>query len=508
MRKSEITCVRLELNEKEVLFMSETAVKTKKKHPVRIALLVIAAIAVVASAIFFANQKNNEKYMGHGFDYMHGYSSTDFTGYHVYDSEKLYRLDHEASLIIENEEDFPVLDGAEACYPVYSSLALAAYKNIAEIEADYKKKAEEKVESRDFNKDDYTLMDIYYNNGRYVSFTNSSEGYYRLVNGSVDIMIGARPSQSQKDYASSVNEQIVTTPIGREAFIFFTQASNPVDNLTSEQIRSIYHGDITNWRDVGGKNQKIIAFQRPEESGSQVAMRWFMGDVSLADPKTFDIVNVGPMGGVVTEVAQYNDEKGALGYTFKYFLTGLNQEENVKILSVDGVYPSTENIKNGTYPAAVSLVAATLASNDKLYVKKMMEFMLSDDGQEIIEQTGYAALADRNVTPTVENELTLSENVFVNEETGAKFIVYGTLESGSLLRFELINGDTVIKGGINPMYSDGERLENRYWIYSNENDIETEIAYDPDTDSFKFVQTVYNDGGREIPEDGSLFTAE
>ena len=314
--------------------MSETEVKTKKKHPVRNTLLIILAAAMVWAAIWHAmNESDKNKYLGHGFDYMQGWSSTDFTGYHVYDSEKLYKLDHEASLIIENEEDMPVLDGAEACYPVYSALALAAYKNIGAIEADYKKQAEEKQESRDFSDDDYSLLDVYYHNGKYVTFTNTVEGYYRLTNGDVDILIGARPSRSQKSYATDVNEQIITTPIGKEAFVFFTQASNPVDNLTSDEIRSIYHGDITNWKDVGGKNQKIIAFQRPEDSGSQVAMKWFMGDVSLADPKKVEIVNVGPMGGIVTQVAQYYDEKGALGYTFKYFLTGLNQEKNVKILS-------------------------------------------------------------------------------------------------------------------------------------------------------------------------------
>jgi phosphate transport system substrate-binding protein len=493
---------------KEFHIMSETKVKIKKRHPVRNIFLVILAIALVYMAIDRANKEKKERYLGHGFEYMHGWSSTDFTGYHVYDSEKLYKLDHEASLIIENEEDMPVLDGAEACYPVYSAFAKAVYKNIDAIEAEYKKKAEEKQKSRDFDDNDYTLMDVYFNNGKYVSFTNTVQGYDRLINGDVDIMIGARPSQDQKNHATMANEQIVTRPIGKEAFVFFTQASNPVDNLTSDQIRSIYHGDITSWKEVGGKNQKIVAFQRPENSGSQVAMKWFMGDVPLADPKKVEIINVGPMGGIVTEVAQYNDEKGALGYTFKYFLTGLNQEKNVKILSVDGVYPTAENIKNGTYPATVSLVAATLASNDKPYVKKMIDFMLSDDGQEIIEQTGYAGLTDRNVTETVENDLVLKENIFVNEEDDAQFKVYGDAETGNILRFELIYHDSTYKGQINTMYNDGSVVENSFWIYDNGTDFETEIAYDPELKTFTFVKTVYNPKERDLPPDGYVFRAE
>ena len=91
---------------------------------------------VLGGFVLYSNiqDKEYEKYKGHGFDYMHGYSSTDFTGYHVYDGEKLASLDHEPSLIIENEEDMPILDGAEACYPVYTAIA----KTIVAVTPQYK----------------------------------------------------------------------------------------------------------------------------------------------------------------------------------------------------------------------------------------------------------------------------------------------------------------------------------------------------------------------------------
>ena len=122
-------------------------------------------------------------------------------------------------------------------------------------------------------------------NGKIVTFTNTVYGYERLVDRKVDIMIAARPSDSQKEYAAQKIEQIETLPIAEEAFVFFVEESNPVRGLTSEQIRAIYHGDITNWKEVGGPDLKIIAFQRPENSGSQVMMKYFMGDVSLKEPE-------------------------------------------------------------------------------------------------------------------------------------------------------------------------------------------------------------------------------
>ena len=82
----------------------------------------VLSVAVIGLLILKMNSDKN-KYMGHGFKYMNGYSTTDFTGYHVYDGDKLVTLDHEASLRIENEADMPIFDGAEACYPDYSALA-------------------------------------------------------------------------------------------------------------------------------------------------------------------------------------------------------------------------------------------------------------------------------------------------------------------------------------------------------------------------------------------------
>ncbi|MCR4950707.1 MAG: hypothetical protein K6A40_05235, partial [Solobacterium sp.] len=99
----------------------------------------ILGAAVLGTIVWFGMRNQfAEKHSGHGFKYMNGFSSTNFTGYHVYDGEKLAVLDHEASLIIDKEEDMPVLDGAEACYPLYAAAAKAVYKNIDQIELEWK----------------------------------------------------------------------------------------------------------------------------------------------------------------------------------------------------------------------------------------------------------------------------------------------------------------------------------------------------------------------------------
>ena len=346
----------------------------------------IIILCIGTSAYLYMNRPA-VRYAGHGFKYMHGFSSTDFSDYIVYsENSRLVTLDHQPDLFIENEEDMPILDGAEACYPLYAAFAKACYKDIDIIEKEWLKSGENQ-----------------YLNGKIVTFTNTLRAFDRLIywgndtekyGDAVDMIFGARPSADQLEEAKYLGVEVDIMPIGREAFVFFVEADNPVDNLTSEQLRAIYHGDIANWKEVGGKNQAIRAFQRPKNSGSQTMMEYFMGDITLKEPETYEIVDA--MTGVIEEVAQYANEAGAIGYSFRYFLEGLNQEKNVKILSVDGVYPTMENIESGAYPQTGYVCLITRKDETNPYVQKMKEFILSEDGQYIIRQTGYAGLEQKN----------------------------------------------------------------------------------------------------------------
>ena len=358
-------------------FMAVEASKKKTSFKILcpVALFIAACVMIIAYQYYY--NRPSVKYAGHGLDYMNGFSSTDFSDYKVYSkNSKLVTLDHKASLWIEDEKDMPVMDGAEACYPLYAALAKACYKDIDKIESEILDTTQKRV------------------NGKIVSFTNTLVGFSRLLvpdaYDKVDLFFGARPSKSQLQDAESAGVELEITPIGREAFVFFVEEDNPVEDLTADQIRAIYHGDITNWKELGGKNQKIVAFQRPNNSGSQTMMQYFMKDVPLKVPMTYEVHTA--MMGEVQVVAEYANEDGDMGYSFRYFLEGLAQEKGGKMLSVDGVYPSLENVENGSYPLTVDLVLITRKDDPNPYVEKMKEFILSEDGQYIVRQTGYAAL--------------------------------------------------------------------------------------------------------------------
>lgn len=127
-------------------------------------------------------------------------------------------------------------------------------------------------------------MQAVYPQGEYPLYdNNTSEGYgsvtcsgtvnayERLITGRTDMIFAAAPSQEQLEMARRAAKELHLTPIGREAFVFFVNSRNPVEGLTVEQIQGIYTGQITNWNQVGGKNQPIRPFQRLKSSGSQSA---------------------------------------------------------------------------------------------------------------------------------------------------------------------------------------------------------------------------------------------
>ena len=181
------------------------------------------------------------------------------------------------------------------------------------------------------------------------------------------------------------------TPIGREAFVFFVNKKNPINSLTLEQIRGIYSGEITNWSQVGGNDEDIRAFQRPQDSGSQTALQYLMGDTPIMEAPTDDVVS--GMGGIINEVAQYKNYKNAIGYTFRYYSTEMVGNDEIKLLAIEGIEPTKETIRNDSYPITSEFYAIT-AGTENPNVDKLLQWILSPQGQQLVEKVGYVPVTE------------------------------------------------------------------------------------------------------------------
>ncbi|MBQ0066016.1 MAG: substrate-binding domain-containing protein [Firmicutes bacterium] len=247
------------------------------------------------------------------------------------------------------KEDLPKLDGAAALYPVFSSIVGSVYPE----------------SSVSFNGTDF-------DSESFLQMNNTREAYKNIVDGDVDVIFCAGANEEQLNYAKAKNVELEFVPIGKEAFVFFVNENNPVNTLSSKQIRDIYAGRIKNWKEVGGKDALISPLSRNQGSGSQTTMEKFMGEEKIA--KDYDAI----LG-------------KSIAFSFRYYVEELTHYGKIKILNVDGITPSKENIKNDSYPLSSYFYAIYRKDNTNKNIPKLIDWIQSKEGQELIEKNGYVS---------------------------------------------------------------------------------------------------------------------
>lgn len=259
------------------------------------------------------------------------------------------------------KDNLPVLDGAAALVPVYAAVIDSVYpKGCVTFEGGV------------FSDDNFYGENFAEDSA--MQYKNTVRGYQAIVDGDTDILFCAGPSQAQADYADEKGVELVYVPIGLEGFVFFVNENNPVDNLSVEQIRKIYACEYTNWKEVGGANRIINPVTRLEGSGSQTAFESFMGEYKTGRKSLFAITGA------------------SIGFSFRYYMDGIVENDAVKMLSLNGVYPSAENIFNRTYPIVAQFYAIYRADNENENIPVLIDWLLSDEGQQLIEETGYVRI--------------------------------------------------------------------------------------------------------------------
>ena len=117
----------------------------------------------------------------------------------------------------------------------------------------------------------------------------------------------------------------------------------------------------------------------------------FMGDVAIMDP---EIKEIRGMGSIIEQVADYKSKSGSIGFSFRFYVEGIIKNPDIKMIAVDGVAPTVENVKNNKYPIIAPVHAVTYAGNTNENVDKLLKWMLSEEGQYIIEETGYVGIGN------------------------------------------------------------------------------------------------------------------
>lgn len=237
----------------------------------------------------------------------------------------------------------------------------------------------------------YEFLIDRYDYGIMSTTMNTTQTINEYTFGTCDLVLATEPSDEELQYAKSNGVELVKKPICYDAFVFITHKDNPVESLTVEQVRDIYKGKIKNWKQVGGRDEKIRAFQRDKNSGSQTAMEnLVMKGTNMIDP--IEITVVSGMGELVERVAEYENETASLGYTYRYYIDNLYKNENIKTISIDGIAPTDENIRNGVYPFTTNYYGVYIKNNSEKTGEAFLEWILSDEGQSCVKQAGYITM--------------------------------------------------------------------------------------------------------------------
>ncbi len=211
----------------------------------------------------------------------------------------------------------------------------------------------------------------------------SGVGIAALLEGSCDIAQSSRQMKfSERKRLEKAGKQIEEMAIAQDAIAIVVNPTNKISRLTREQIEKIYTGKITNWKQVGGEDRRIIVYARESSSGTY---EFFKESVLRYKNHTPAALAMPATGAVIQSVSQ---TKGAIGYVgFAY----LNNKVKALEVSYDGkefFAPTAETAKNKTYPIVRPLIFY-YEKQSKAKVKPFIDFILSSEGQKIVENVGY-----------------------------------------------------------------------------------------------------------------------
>jgi len=225
--------------------------------------------------------------------------------------------------------------------------------------------------------------------GEHVRTSQTHGAFMNLIDGVADIILTHRTiSPDEKAHANEVGVSLIETSVALDAFVFVINKKNHVKSVTVNQVQKMYMGEITNWKQVGGKNVAIDIYSRPRNSGSEEVFRELVMDgLEPADFPPYMIIN--PMWEVL---AIAMDKENSICYTFNNYKDIMARRpcDVVPVLAINGICPSEHSVKNKTYPFVSEVRVAIRSDLDTTSIAyKLYEWLQSDNAKSTIEECGF-----------------------------------------------------------------------------------------------------------------------
>ncbi len=243
---------------------------------------------------------------------------------------------------------------------------------------------------------DFTKTESSFSYKDYLSknFCSGTHGAYEnLIESKTDVIIASRDiSRNEQELARNSGVEIETEPLAIDALVFIVNPTNPVKNLSSDQVRKIYTGEITNWKEAGGVDHAITPYIRNADSGSQEKMETLvMNGLTMIDGTYMPEIIGSQMASPYLQIEI--DEYG-IGYTPFFYCTAMVRDLlKVNMLSIDGVAPSKKSLSENTYPFVSSIYAAVRKTEDhESMAYKLFQFLFTKQGADMVDESGYISI--------------------------------------------------------------------------------------------------------------------
>ena len=205
----------------------------------------------------------------------------------------------------------------------------------------------------------------------------------------IDLVLATYPNEDERKAAEDAGVELIYVPFCCDAFVFMVNSENQTDSLTVRQIQEIYTGKIVAWDQVSDEQGIITAYQRPHGSGSQTAMEEMVMKGLKMSRVNENYISDG-MADAVAQIGNYDNGPGAIGYSYLYYVNTLVESGGIKVLAIDGVAPTDENLQSGAYPFTVNYYAVYRKGDEN--TEAFVNWLVGPEGQQAVRQAGYVTL--------------------------------------------------------------------------------------------------------------------
>lgn len=228
----------------------------------------------------------------------------------------------------------------------------------------------------------------FYEANKKINHEGTSASYEALLDGRCDLIIS---QQASPEILKQLKKVAIIKPVAKDALVFIATNKNKVNSLTTKQLNSIFTGKFENWEQVGGENLPIITIQRNEAGGSQILIEKYVME-GKAMVRVPDYLKPENMSDMSTAVGKYDKLGHTIGYSTYFYVRHFDVRDYIKMLGVNGVEPSSKSISDGSYPIVSKIyVAIRKDVPNNSSAKKLFNWLLSNEGQNVVGKSGYPA---------------------------------------------------------------------------------------------------------------------